>query len=48
MESKINSGKRDIKIDMIKGLLIVSVVVGHYDTSVLHDIIFLFHMPIFL
>lgn len=47
MESKINSGKRDIKIDMIKGLLIVSVVVGHYDTSVLHDIIFLFHMPIF-
>lgn len=39
--------KRSTEIDIFKGLLIVLVVVGHYDSSIMHDVIFLFHMPLF-
>ena len=39
--------KRSIEIDIFKGLLIVLVVVGHYDSSIMHDVLFLFHMPLF-
>lgn len=38
---------RDKNIDMYRGLLIVLVVLGHYMKDIVHDIIFLFHMPLF-
>ncbi|MGN1124802.1 MAG: acyltransferase family protein [Candidatus Gastranaerophilaceae bacterium] len=39
--------KREEKIDAIKGILIFLVVFGHSKTDFIHDIIFLFHMPLF-
>ncbi|MCI8577029.1 MAG: acyltransferase family protein [Lachnospiraceae bacterium] len=39
--------KRNEKIDLYKGILILLVVVGHFQRDLLHDIIFLFHMPLF-
>jgi fucose 4-O-acetylase-like acetyltransferase len=39
--------ERKKNIDIFKGLLIILVVVGHYDTDIVHDVIFLFHMPLF-
>ena len=39
--------KRDIKIDIFKGILILFVVIGHFNSGITHDIIFLFHMPLF-
>ena len=39
--------ERKKNIDIFKGLLIILVVVGHYDSDIVHDIIFLFHMPLF-
>ena len=39
--------ERKKNIDIFKGLLIILVVVGHYDSDIVHDVIFLFHMPLF-
>lgn len=39
--------RRDYSIDMTKGVLICLVVLGHSGLGILHDIIFLFHMPLF-
>ena len=38
---------RDSKIDILRGLLIFLVVVAHYNRDFPHDLIFLFHMPLF-
>ena len=38
---------RNHYIDVLKGLLIILVVLGHFDKGVLHNVIFLFHMPLF-
>lgn len=43
----IYSKNRIIKYDLIKGIMIYLVVIGHSGTDVVHDIIFLFHMPLF-
>ena len=48
--------KRDLRIDTIKGILIVCVVLGHvignFDASYLsqrvYDFIYMFHMPLFI
>lgn len=34
-------------IDILRGLLIILVVIGHFNNGIMHDIIFLFHMPLF-
>lgn len=39
---------RNKKLDMVKGILILLVVLGHGKEGIIHDIIFLFHMPLFL
>lgn len=39
--------ERDYKIDAIKGILIILVVIAHLRDGILHDFIFLFHMPLF-
>lgn len=39
--------QRNKQWDAIKGILIILVVIGHYKDGLLHDIIFLFHMPLF-
>ena len=44
MQAKIRSNE----IDIFKGLLIILVVVGHYDSDIVHDVIFLFQRCIFL
>ena len=42
------SFKRNNKIDAIKSILIILVVIAHSrDRGILHDFIFLFHMPLF-
>lgn len=38
---------REKNIDIIKGILILLVVIGHSCDGIVHDIIFLFHMPLF-
>lgn len=38
---------RDKKVDCLKGLLIICVVLAHYSREFPHDIIFMFHMPLF-
>lgn len=38
---------RDRRYDCLRGILILLVVIGHSRTDTLHDIIFLFHMPLF-
>lgn len=38
---------RDEKVDCLKGLLIICVVLAHYSREFPHDIIFMFHMPLF-
>lgn len=42
--------KRDITIDIFKGILILFVVIGHYPmiNSNIKNIIYWFHMPLFL
>lgn len=40
--------KRSEAIDVLKGSLIVLVVIGHAKNGIVHDVIFLFHMPAFL
>lgn len=39
--------KRNKNVDTIKGFLIICVVVGHSCEGLIHDFIFLFHMPLF-
>ena len=39
--------KRDIQLDIVRGLAIFSVVLGHLDTGLKGQIIYLFHMPFF-
>lgn len=39
--------EREQSCDILKGLLIFFVVIAHYDAGIIHDIIFLFHMPLF-
>lgn len=39
--------RRNAHVDVLRGILIILVVVGHSKTDILHDIIFLFHMPLF-
>lgn len=34
-------------VDLYRGILIILVVLGHYKGDLLHDVIFLFHMPLF-
>ena len=38
---------RIAECDIIRGIIIVFAVIGHSGECVLHDIIFLFHMPLF-
>ena len=38
---------RDREIDIVRGILILLVVIGHGAPNIAHDIIFLFHMPLF-
>ena len=38
---------RNKEIDCLRGILILFVVIGHSESGKLHDIIFLFHMPLF-
>lgn len=38
---------RSQNIDILRGLLIMLVVIGHFNNGIAHDIIFLFHMPLF-
>ncbi len=47
MPKNIQDSTRERKIDILKGILIVLVVIGHYNVGLVHDIIFLFHMPLF-
>lgn len=39
--------ERDISIDILKGILIILVVMGHYTRDIFHDVVLLFHMPLF-
>lgn len=39
---------RKVSIDVAKGLLIHLVVMAHYRDDVVHNVIFLFHMPLFI
>ena len=39
--------KRSEAIDVLKGILIILVVIGHAKNDIVHDVIFLFHMPAF-
>ncbi|MCD8107267.1 MAG: acyltransferase family protein [Oscillospiraceae bacterium] len=39
--------KRNRNVDILKGILIILVVIGHSRGDCVHDIIFLFHMPLF-
>lgn len=44
-----NNEHRDIALDIVRGILIIGVVIGHTGGkgNALHDIVFLFHMPLF-
>lgn len=39
--------ERQINLDVLRGLLIVLVVLAHFNMGLIHDIVFLFHMPLF-
>lgn len=39
--------RRTQSVDIIKGILIILVVIAHAQTDTMHDIIFMFHMPLF-
>lgn len=39
--------KRDFSFDLFKGILIIFVVAAHFQRDIIHDVIFLFHMPLF-
>lgn len=44
----MEKGNRTQSADIAKGILIILVVVAHAQTDIVHDIIFMFHMPLFL
>lgn len=46
-ETRNNLSKRNQEIDALKGILIIAVVFGHYSEGLMHDFIFLWHMPLF-
>lgn len=43
----MEKGNRTQSVDIAKGILIILVVVAHAQTDIIHDIIFMFHMPLF-
>ena len=43
----MEKGNRTQSVDIAKGILIILVVVAHAQTDMIHDIIFMFHMPLF-
>lgn len=43
----MEKGNRLQSVDIAKGILIILVVVAHAQTDIVHDIIFMFHMPLF-
>lgn len=43
----MGNSERSQSIDIAKGILIILVVAGHAQADGVHDIIFLFHMPLF-
>lgn len=44
---KMREKRRDKNVDTVKGLLIILVVTAHFQRDIIHDMIFLFHMPLF-
>ena len=44
--NRMDNRRSDV-IDIVKGILITLVVIGHYEKGAVHDIIFFFHMPLF-
>ena len=43
----MEKGNRTQSVDIAKGILIILVVVAHAQMDIVHDIIFMFHMPLF-
>ena len=43
----MEKSNRTQSVDIAKGILIILVVVAHAQTDIVHDIIFMFHMPLF-
>lgn len=43
----MEKNNRTLSVDIAKGILIILVVVAHAQTDIVHDIIFMFHMPLF-
>lgn len=43
----MENGNRTQSVDIAKGILIILVVVAHAQADIVHDIIFIFHMPLF-
>lgn len=43
----MEKGNRTQSVDIAKGILIILVVVAHAQADMIHDIIFMFHMPLF-
>lgn len=43
----MEKNNRTYSVDIAKGILIILVVVAHAQTDIVHDIIFMFHMPLF-
>lgn len=42
------NNNRDIRFDLMKGIGILCMLVGHYsDNHILHQLIYSFHMPLF-
>ena len=42
----MENGNRTQSVDIAKGILIILVVVAHAQADIVHDIIFIFHMPL--
>ena len=43
----MEKGNRLQSVDIAKGILIIIVVIAHAQVDMVHDIIFMFHMPLF-
>ena len=43
----MEKGNRSQSVDIAKGILIILVVIAHAQVDMVHDIIFMFHMPLF-
>lgn len=46
-EGKKAMNGRNVSVDIMKGILIILVVMAHYARDTFHDVVFLFHMPLF-